>query len=648
MGRLRLSIKVHARSLIKTLKPLYRRLRQTPTVVTPRVFETVSRWGRAQQRQFDESFPLLSDGSSPKQTACATSVIISSCGPFAHVTNLVQSIALSDDLFPGEIVVVDTTAERRRGAAIEEPLKKWRALLPQVRFQVVNYDKQDFNFSDAYNVGARATTGKYLLIMNDDIIVTSGWLSYLIRAFNIHGGVVFPLVLFADGRIQFFGNRSVPHLKDETYVQRLRSATDYQALDTSAPPRAFEHLGALPVLEEGSLINGSIFFGNREELLDPQTGLLFDPVFVNETQDDDIAIRVAKKGLSIHAVSASVVFHLSQATRGFPPLWELIHDHIWLNQKWGTGRPRADNRIELICPFHRGDVLLAIQVAQSAAKAGMDIRLHVAEGLLSWVRDFDATFEVAGIPVSVPNAEETASVLERAYQYVVQRADVSSRVVRLHPKRGLGATDRHLLSHVFEQMGVPLSNQLENFAPRVSAEQREWAKRLVCPQGEKVLLLHRSGGWGLKTIPEPLLSGLIDICHGSGYRVVQIGGKADPKVTNCDDWILENHTPSQWRAIFEASSVVVGVDSWSAHFASILNVPQVTFYGSTNPKHVHSKSYFKRGEAPSFILGPTVPCSPCDSLICMKYPKPRFLGRTICGGYTLGQEGQLLAFLNKL
>jgi len=77
---------------------------------------------------------------------------------------------------------------------------------------------------------------------------------------------------------------------------------------------------------------------------------------------------------------------------------------------------------------------------------------------------------------------------------------------------------------------------------------------------------------GLKSIPGHLLPELAGFVHNAGFKLVQIGGAADPQVDGCDGAILHNFLPSQWREIFALGRALIGVDSWTAHFASILDM----------------------------------------------------------------------------
>jgi ADP-heptose:LPS heptosyltransferase len=161
----------------------------------------------------------------------------------------------------------------------------------------------------------------------------------------------------------------------------------------------------------------------------------------------------------------------------------------------------------------------------------------------------------------------------------------------------------------------------------------------MLPFGRDVVFLHPVGGWRLKSIPSKILQELAALVHQAGLKLVQVGGAFDPQVDCCDGAILRDFLPSQWRSIFESGRALVGVDSWTAHFASVLDMPQVTVYGSTHPQHVNTKAQFAQQNSPSLVFRPRVTCSPCNAYECRI-----FAGRDYCSGYSVDKEA-LTAFL---
>lgn len=79
------------------------------------------------------------------------------------------------------------------------------------RVRIVPYDAP-FNFSDKCNVGAKQSTGEVIVLLNDDVYVDDPeWLHALVAVLQFEDvGMVGPLLLLEDGRIQSAGHTNDP------------------------------------------------------------------------------------------------------------------------------------------------------------------------------------------------------------------------------------------------------------------------------------------------------------------------------------------------------------------------------------------------------------------------------------------------------
>lgn len=91
---------------------------------------------------------------------------------------------------------------------------------------VVHADKEA-NFSKLCNVGAKEAQGEFLLFLNNDTQVTSGWLHEMIDCYKRYSfgqkvGCIGAKLLFPDGRIQHIGQmlRYNDHVPTHLYYQR--------------------------------------------------------------------------------------------------------------------------------------------------------------------------------------------------------------------------------------------------------------------------------------------------------------------------------------------------------------------------------------------------------------------------------------------
>lgn len=94
-----------------------------------------------------------------------------------------------------EIIVVDNGSNEENKEKIEAFLKEIEA--------VYYYEKMEFNFSRMCNIGAKISTGDYLLFLNDDIqIIADDWLKRLVGQASLsHTGAVGAKLLYPDSNI---------------------------------------------------------------------------------------------------------------------------------------------------------------------------------------------------------------------------------------------------------------------------------------------------------------------------------------------------------------------------------------------------------------------------------------------------------------
>jgi glycosyltransferase involved in cell wall biosynthesis/SAM-dependent methyltransferase len=614
------------RSAIEVIRRLAQRLLTRRIAQSGKVSEVDARWLENSQRQFDALYTV--DDRTLRNVARSSSLIVVGISPFTNVSTVIDELA-QETFAPGEVVVVDATAEIVRGTAIRAHAAIWRRKLPSIEITIVPYPHQDLRFPDALELGLINSRFQNVWIIGPDYLPAKRCLEYVFKSYIAEGqqAVIVAQTITTAGRFQ---QTEIPEQAlGEIARNSVMTCDEFRLLDDSThrePP-------AKPLLTACASFWSCIFGGSREQLSDPITGRVFDTLFQTDAAIADVSLRLRAQGTRVVRSIPSAAIRLRQSPLGTTASWEMIHDWRWLQDKHQTNRCISAERIELVCPFHRGDVLLAVQAAAYAASIGANVRLHVSEALLTWARDLSRDISVEPIPVPIASPKETYSQLLTSYRYVSQRPDASPRIARCHPSRSLSETDKHLLAYILGEMGLRTDIRLPNLKPPVSAAHRDLAAEKMQSFGNDVVFVHPIGGWGLKTIPDHLMPVLTKYAHDFGFKLIQLGGAADRRFQGCDGAILHDFLPSQWRAIFELGRALIGVDSWTAHFASVLNIPQVTLYGSTHPRHVHSKDWFAERTNPSLVFRPAVDCSPCNSLKCLA-----FSNRSYCTGYRIDGE----------
>jgi ADP-heptose:LPS heptosyltransferase len=73
-----------------------------------------------------------------------------------------------------------------------------------------------------------------------------------------------------------------------------------------------------------------------------------------------------------------------------------------------------------------------------------------------------------------------------------------------------------------------------------------------------------------------------------------------------------------WDTIFGKTNIVISADSWTSHFAAILDKPQIVFYGPTNARDVNCKCNFNKQNNKVLLFNTIAECAPCNVFKCVK------------------------------
>ena len=193
-----------------------------------------------------------------------------------------------------EIIVVDN------GSTEDLVLKLYDELRAQGG-QVVAFD-EDFNYSRACNLGARAARGELLLFLNNDIeMVESDWLDELVRQIMQPGvGIAGPKLLYPDGGIQHAG-----------VVLGLFTLAAH--VFHRAPLDEWGPFGSPDVQRNWTAVTGACQLVHRD-VFDLVGG--YDEAFIISYSDIVLCTSVARAGFrTVYAPRATLVHH-EGASRG--------------------------------------------------------------------------------------------------------------------------------------------------------------------------------------------------------------------------------------------------------------------------------------------------------------------------------------------
>lgn len=169
----------------------------------------------------------------------------------------------------------------------------------------VNYIKKDrMNFAQAVNEGIRAGTSQYVMILNDDVIVSKGWLKNLIDVCKEGVGVSGPLSNCDQGWLH---NYQI----NISNVQLLPGKNTFEEIEPIIP----DIYGFRSPYFDVSEREWVAFYCTliRRDALE-KTGLLNER-FTNSGEDVDLCRRVRKQGYKIVQNYQSFVFHFGAVSR---------------------------------------------------------------------------------------------------------------------------------------------------------------------------------------------------------------------------------------------------------------------------------------------------------------------------------------------
>jgi GT2 family glycosyltransferase len=219
------------------------------------------------------------------------SVVIPAYGQLASTLRSLGALAAAASAAAFEAIVVDDGSPPEVAAELERV-----AGLRLVR------QAENLGYVAACRRGAEEARGKWLVLLNNDTVVTDGWLDRLLetaRRFP-RAGAVGAALLAPDGRLQEAGG----------IVWRDGSATNAgRGSHPDAPPWAYAR--------EVDYCSGACLLLSRELFL--QLGG-FDEAFAPAYYEDvDLAFRLRERGLAVVVQPLARVFHFEGTTAGTDP-----------------------------------------------------------------------------------------------------------------------------------------------------------------------------------------------------------------------------------------------------------------------------------------------------------------------------------------
>ena len=195
------------------------------------------------------------------------------------------------------IVIENNSADPATFAYYKQAQRRYDGL------RVVRYPGRGFNFSAINNFGRRAASGKYLLLLNNDVEVLDGdWLTELLRQCAHKGGAAAcgAMLYYPDGTIQHAGVvTGLGGYAGHSHKYQRRGGSGY--------------LFRAATVQDFSAVTGACLLVSARAW-DAVGGL--DEKFAVAFNDVDFCLRLREKGLRIAWTPYAALYHYESKSRG--------------------------------------------------------------------------------------------------------------------------------------------------------------------------------------------------------------------------------------------------------------------------------------------------------------------------------------------
>lgn len=305
----------------------------------------------------------------------------------ADLTRRCLDTLRAQDLGGAEIVVVDDASTDETAALL--------AARDDVR--VLRHER-GLGFATSCNSGVAASSGRHVVLLNNDTQPCDGWLDALLRYADAHphAAVVGAKLLWPDDTVQHAGV-AISQSRDVRHI--------YAGLPGDHP--------AVCRSRRYAIVTGACMLVRREvfEELDG-----FDTAFVNGYEDVDFCLRAGERGHEVHYCHEAVVYHLASSSRGDDPDHD-DHNRDLYRLRW------ADRVLPDDVERYLEDGLLEVSYAHDAVKVSVDPALG---GVSDGARSADLAAVAAMRAAQVFELQRENARLARAVGWSPGRAPVDA------------------------------------------------------------------------------------------------------------------------------------------------------------------------------------------------------------------------------
>ncbi len=224
---------------------------------------------------------------SVKKAEELVSIIMLTFNALEYTKKCIRSIQ-KQTKYPHEIIIVDNGSKDGTRKYLRELEKNFKNIH-------IKLNKKNKGFSGGNNIGAKLAKGKYVCFLNNDVLVSDGWLESMVNALEADEkiGMVGPLTNSISG-LQMVTNISY---KDEAGFYKYAAVVRAQYAGKITPRRR---------------IAGFAFIMRKK--IYTQLGGFDESFGIGNYEDDDLCLRVRQKGYAIMVDEGTFIHHFGSQT----------------------------------------------------------------------------------------------------------------------------------------------------------------------------------------------------------------------------------------------------------------------------------------------------------------------------------------------
>ena len=229
------------------------------------------------------------------------SIVIVSYNTRTDLERCLESLHNPAPALAHEIIVVDNASVDGSADAV----RRW----PD--FTIIR-SATNLGFAAATNVGIRASTGDYLLLLNSDTVIPEDALDRLVRVLEQHpgAGVVGPRLVDAEGRVELSFGAMISPLAERRQKRLGRRLA-------AGEPRAVARVEAMTRVEQHpDWVSGACLLVRRSAA---ETVGLLDERFFMYTEDVDFCAAIRARGLDVLFTPSVEIVHLGGRSKATAP-----------------------------------------------------------------------------------------------------------------------------------------------------------------------------------------------------------------------------------------------------------------------------------------------------------------------------------------